>query len=102
MGSLDKLKTISCMCYNEANTFAYLCFQQATFKVKLDVPSELTALSNMPIIDEKLNENFKTVSFKESPVMSTYLVALVVGLFDHIEDTSTDGMCTNHRIYAFV
>ncbi|KAJ4717842.1 Aminopeptidase [Melia azedarach] len=65
---------------------------KATFKVKLDVPSELTALSNMPIIDEKLNENFKTVSFKESPVMSTYLVALVVGLFDHIEDTSTDGV----------
>ncbi|KAH9713478.1 Aminopeptidase M1 [Citrus sinensis] len=63
---------------------------KATFKITLDIPSELTALSNMPILDEKLNGNLKTVYFEESPVMSTYLVAFVVGLFDHIEDTTTN------------
>lgn len=56
------------------------------------MPSELTALSNMPIVDEKLDGNVKTVYFEESPLMSTYLVAVVVGLFDHIEETTTDGM----------
>ena len=46
----------------------------------------------MPITDEKLNENIKTVYFEESPIMSTYLVAVVVGVFDHIEETTADGM----------
>jgi hypothetical protein len=64
---------------------------QATFKIKLDVPAELTALSNMPITDEKPNGNIKTVYFEESPIMSTYLVAFVVGVFDHIEETTADG-----------
>ncbi|TXG68447.1 hypothetical protein EZV62_003382 [Acer yangbiense] len=65
---------------------------KATFKITLDAPSELTTLSNMPIIDEKLDGNIKTVYFEETPVMSTYLVAVVVGLFDHIEDTTADGV----------
>ena len=56
------------------------------------MPSELTALSNMPITDKKFNENIKTVYFEESPIMSTYLVAVVVGVFDHIEETTADGM----------
>lgn len=64
---------------------------QATFKITLDVPSELTALSNMPIIEEKLNGNNKVVSYEESPIMSTYLVAVVVGLFDFVEDHTSDG-----------
>jgi puromycin-sensitive aminopeptidase len=46
----------------------------------------------MPITDEKFNENIKTVYFEESPIMSTYLVAVVVGVFDHIEETTADGM----------
>ncbi|XP_016649348.1 PREDICTED: aminopeptidase M1-like isoform X1 [Prunus mume] len=65
---------------------------KATFKIAVDVPSELTALSNMPIISEKLDANVKTVYFEESPIMSTYLVAVVVGLFEHIEDTTSDGV----------
>ncbi|WCJ39469.1 aminopeptidase M1 [Euphorbia peplus] len=65
---------------------------KATFKVTIDVPPKLTALSNMPIIEEKYDGNVKTVYFEESPLMSTYLVAVVVGLFDHIEDTTADGI----------
>lgn len=57
------------------------------------MPSELTALSNMRVENEKLDGELKTVYFEESPLMSTYLVAVVVGLFDHIEDTTTTGTC---------
>ncbi|KAJ7951558.1 Aminopeptidase [Quillaja saponaria] len=65
---------------------------KATFKVTLTVPSELIALSNMPVMNEKLEDNVKTVCFEESPIMSTYLVAAVVGVFDHIEDTTAYGI----------
>lgn len=65
---------------------------QATFKITLlDVPTELVALSNMPVIEEKVNGQLKTVSYQESPIMSTYLVAMVVGLFDYVEDHTSDG-----------
>lgn len=66
-------------------------FKQATFKITLVVPQGLTALSNMPVIEEKLNGDIKTVYFEESPLMSTYLVAFVVGLFDYVENTTADG-----------
>lgn len=55
------------------------------------MPSDLVALSNMPVVDEKVNGSLKTVSYQESPIMSTYLVAAVVGLFDYVEDSTPDG-----------
>ncbi|POO02031.1 Peptidase M1, alanine aminopeptidase/leukotriene A4 hydrolase [Trema orientale] len=65
---------------------------KATFKIRVDASQELMVLSNMPITDEKLNgNNVKTIIF-ESPFMSTYIVGVVVGLFDYIEDTSADGV----------
>ncbi|RYR42255.1 hypothetical protein Ahy_A08g038721 isoform B [Arachis hypogaea] len=64
---------------------------KATFKITLDVPSELVALSNMPVVEEKVDGSLKTVSYQESPIMSTYLVAVVVGLFDYVEDHTSDG-----------
>ena len=76
-------------------TFHWRLILQATFKITLDVPSELVALSNMPVVEEKIDGNLKTVSYQESPIMSTYLVAVVVGLFDYVEDHTSDGtiMC---------
>ncbi|KAG6581845.1 Aminopeptidase M1, partial [Cucurbita argyrosperma subsp. sororia] len=71
---------------------------KASFKISLDIPKELMALSNMPVLDEKLNGDIKTVSFEESPNMSTYLVAFVVGLFDYIEDTTAEGIKV--RVYC--
>ncbi|XP_057771207.1 aminopeptidase M1-like isoform X2 [Salvia miltiorrhiza] len=66
---------------------------KATFKITLEnIPSELTALSNMPVSEEKVHGHLKTVHFEESILMSTYLVAIVVGLFDYIEDTTDDGI----------
>ncbi|XP_059454325.1 aminopeptidase M1-like [Corylus avellana] len=73
---------------------------KATFKITLDVPSELVALSNMPIIEEKVDGHLKTVSYQESPIMSTYLVAVVVGLFDYVEDRTSDGVKV--RVYCQV
>ena len=54
---------------------------KATIKIRIDVPSELTALSRMSITDEKLNQNIKTVY-----------------LFDHIEETTADGMHIRQRL----
>ncbi|KAL0354517.1 UNVERIFIED_CONTAM: Aminopeptidase M1 [Sesamum radiatum] len=52
-----------------------------TFKITLEsIPSELTALSNIPISEEKLYGHLKTVQFEESILMSTYLVAIVVAM----------------------
>ncbi|XP_021819428.1 aminopeptidase M1-like isoform X2 [Prunus avium] len=74
---------------------------KATFKIRLDdVPSELVALSNMPIVEEKVDGHLKTVSFQESPIMSTYLAAVVVGLFDYVEDHTSDGVKV--RVYCQV
>ncbi|KAK8477338.1 hypothetical protein V6N13_081446 [Hibiscus sabdariffa] len=73
---------------------------KATFKITLDVPSELVALSNMPVIEEKVDGPLKTVSYQESPIMSTYLVAVVIGLFDYVEDHTPDGIKV--RVYCQV
>ncbi|KAA8546229.1 hypothetical protein F0562_003032 [Nyssa sinensis] len=73
---------------------------KATFKITLEVPSELVALSNMPVIEEKVDGNLKTVYFQESPIMSTYLVAVAVGLFDYVENHTSDGVKV--RVYCQV
>nr|KAJ0208994.1 hypothetical protein LSAT_V11C400194410 [Lactuca sativa] len=66
---------------------------KATFKITVDnIPSQLTALSNMPVSKETINGDFKTICFEETPIMSTYLVAVVIGLFDYIEETTPDGV----------
>ncbi|KAL8208795.1 hypothetical protein R6Q57_008207 [Mikania cordata] len=73
---------------------------KATFKITLEVPVELVALSNMPVIEEREDGNLKTVYYQESPIMSTYLVAAVVGLFDYVEDCTPDGIKV--RVYCQV
>lgn len=73
---------------------------KAQFKITLEVPSELVALSNMPVVQEIVNGNTKTVYYQESPIMSTYLVAVVIGLFDYLEDHTPDGIAV--RVYCKV
>ncbi|GKB34146.1 aminopeptidase M1 [Tanacetum coccineum] len=68
---------------------------KATFKITLEVPSQLITLSNMPVVEEKLNGILKIVSYQESPIMSTYLVVAVDGLFDYAEDHTPDGTSTS-------
>ncbi|CAF0915087.1 unnamed protein product [Didymodactylos carnosus] len=56
---------------------------RTTFDIILHVPQHLLALSNMPILSEKLVENnIKRVQFQRTPVMPTFLLCFIVGQFD--------------------
>ncbi|KAJ2304909.1 hypothetical protein IWW54_005250, partial [Coemansia sp. RSA 2705] len=60
--------------------------QKATFAVTLRVREGLTALSNMDVAAEAAAaDGLKEVRFSTTPVMSTYLLAFVVGELDFIE-----------------
>lgn len=45
----------------------------------------------MPVSSETVDGPIKTVQFEESPLMSTYLVAMVVGIFDFVEGVTSQG-----------
>ncbi len=81
---------------------AFPCWDEpdikAKFKVTLVVPKDLVAISNMPIAKESTAGTKKTVQFEESPVMSTYLVAFVVGDMKSVEATADNG--TKIRVWA--
>lgn len=67
-------------CFDEPN-------KKATFDVKLAIPQDLLALSNMPTKDtENVENGFKIVIFERTPRMSTYLLAWAVGDFEYVED----------------
>jgi aminopeptidase N len=71
---------------------AFPCFDEpnlkATFDFEMEVPEDLTALSNMPEKETKKSKNagHKIVSFERTPTMSTYLLAWAFGDFEYIED----------------
>ena len=65
---------------------------KATFQVTLNVPEEMEAVSNTPIIEEtRSGDGVKTLLFDKTPVMSTYLLAFVIGDLTHIEKEAADG-----------
>ncbi len=82
---------------------AFPCWDEpaakATFDVTLVVPSDLQAVSNMPVESEtETGLGLKTVRFQQTPVMSTYLVAFVVGDITCVERRADGG--TLVRIWA--
>lgn len=65
----------------------------------LTIPSHLTALSNMPELETlHLSSGKKLVQFSTSPIMSTYLLAFVVGEFDFVEGLTDHGV--KIRVYT--
>ncbi|KAL5489625.1 hypothetical protein EMCRGX_G018741 [Ephydatia muelleri] len=71
---------------------------KATFDVTLVVPRHLTALSNMNAVDSKEEGELKRVTFAQSPIMSTYLLAFIVGEFDYVEEKDVNGLLV--RVYT--
>lgn len=71
---------------------------KATFDIKLTVPQNLVALSNMPVKSSETKEDLITYNFEKTPIMSTYLVAAVIGEYDYVEDKSSDGILV--RVYT--
>ena len=73
--------------------------QKAVFAVTLVVPQDRVTVSNMPPSEvESGDDGFKTVRFADTPVMSTYLLAFVVGEFDYVETETAEGVTV--RVYT--
>lgn len=53
----------------------------------------------MPVISERsINDNLREIRFDKTPIMSTYLVAAVIGEYDYVEANSKDGVLV--RVYT--
>lgn len=85
---------------------AFFCWDEPAIKAKFEVSvvislkdtTHLEAISNTPVkstnvvYDKRTKSAMKTVRFEETPIMSTYLVALIVGEFDKISTYSSRGV----------
>lgn len=67
---------------------AFPCFDQpdmkSTFSISIQVPEDNIALSNNSLKEQRGN----LFVFDKTPIMSTYIVAYVIGKLDYIEDSS--------------
>ena len=76
---------------------AFPCWDEpsfkATYQINLTVPAQLAAYSNSPETSSTdLGNGWRTVTFAPTMVMSTYLVAFVVGPFDETAVLDVDGV----------
>ena len=54
--------------------------RKATFNVTLIIPEEMVAVSNTPIVEQSApGPGLRAVRFAQTPIMSTYLLAFIVG-----------------------
>ncbi len=76
---------------------AFPCFDEpahkAIFDVTLLVPTHTVAISNtLPLSDTEREDGLREVVFSPTPKMSTYLLAFIVGEFEHIETRTKEGI----------
>ena len=68
----------------------YPCFDQpdlkATFDFKVIAPSHWEVISNNPVKSEKVVDSKKHWEFTRTPIMSTYITAVVAGPYAHVHD----------------
>lgn len=81
---------------------AFPCFDEpalkATYTITLVADKKLTCLSNMDVASEtEVGSGKKAVKFNKSPLMSTYLIAFIVGELNYIE---TNEFRIPVRVYA--
>lgn len=67
--------------------------QKAEFSVTLIIPNDKEAISNtLPVSTKIHRQGYKAVTFAKTPVMSTYLLAFLVGDFEYLEHTTKKGV----------
>ena len=74
---------------------AFPCWDEpsckATFQLTLNIPTQMVAVSNTPIIDTAgLDSGYKSIMFARTPVMSTYLMAFIIGDLTYIEQEAAN------------
>ncbi|KAJ6788761.1 hypothetical protein PWT90_03312 [Aphanocladium album] len=80
-------------------------YLKATFALSIEIPSDMAALSNMPIQKTAASQRagWQVVSFETTPIMSTYLLAWSVGDLGYVEaftEKSYNGKPVPVRIYT--
>lgn len=72
------------------------CFDEpalkATYNISFAYPKDMVGLSNNEVDKEETKGQTKTTYYKITPKMSTYLVSVVVGHFDHKLITTPSGV----------
>ncbi len=76
---------------------AFPCFDEpahkAIFEVKLIIKDDHTAISNtLPTSIKEHGAGYKVVSFSPTPIMSTYLLAFIIGEFEYLEGKTKSGV----------
>jgi cytosol alanyl aminopeptidase len=84
---------------------AFPCFDEprfrASWRIVLTVPEQQRAFSNMPVEGERAGKpGWREVSFKPSPPMASYLVALAVGPWDVLDGGTAGRNATPLRYIA--
>jgi puromycin-sensitive aminopeptidase len=84
---------------------AFPCFDEpdkkAIFDISLSVPKGKTAISNTTIVKKTAHsKTHSTVHFGSTPIMSTYLLAFIIGDFEYIQKKTKRGIVV--KVYTTI